>query len=80
MTLKCKECYRTICLLRHKHAIFIVVTHHQILGVITSRRMLWKIHAARIGKERDYLEHLGVGGRIILKFILNKLMGGFGLV
>jgi hypothetical protein len=56
-----------------------------IITVIKSRRMIWAGHVARMGrrgmhigfwwesqKERDHKEDLDVGGRIILKWILER--------
>jgi hypothetical protein len=37
-------------------------------------RFWWEIH-----KEREYYEHLDVGGRIIFRCILEKKMGWYGL-
>jgi hypothetical protein len=62
-----------------------------IIRMMKSRRMRWAGHVARIGrrgtyieywwesqKERDHWEDLDVGGRIILKLILD-MMGWYGL-
>ena len=54
--------------------------HHIFFRVIKSRRMSWAGHVARfgegrgayralVGKHEGNLEHLGVDGRIILKWI-----------
>jgi hypothetical protein len=53
--------------------------------MMKSRRMRWGGHAARTKKRNPYrilvekLEDLSVGGRIILKWILEKRMGWYGL-
>jgi hypothetical protein len=59
--------------------------------MIKSRRMRWTGHVERMGrsgihigfwweswKERDHQEDLNVGGRIILKWILDRI-GRYGL-
>jgi hypothetical protein len=60
-----------------------------IIRMIKSRRMKWEGHVARMRrrgmhvrflwesqKERDHYEHLDVGGRMILKLILERELGG----
>jgi hypothetical protein len=59
--------------------------------MVESRRMRWAGHITRMGrkgihiaflwerqKERDHYEYLEVGGKIILKWILDR-MGWYGL-
>jgi hypothetical protein len=62
-----------------------------IIRIIKLRRMRWAGHVARIGrrgmhigfwwesqKERDHQKDLAIGGRIILRWILDR-MGWYGL-
>jgi hypothetical protein len=63
-----------------------------IVRMIKPRRMRWAGHVARMGRgevhtewwlrnlrERDHWEDRGVDGRIILRWILRKWDGGYGL-
>jgi hypothetical protein len=63
-----------------------------IIRVIKSRRLRWAGHMARMGERRgayralvgkregrNHLEDSGVDGRIILKWIFERLHGGQGL-
>jgi hypothetical protein len=63
----------------HNEELHNVYTSSNIIGVIISGRMRWDIHVARVGNMRNSYkilvgnpEDLGVDGRTILEWILEK--------
>jgi hypothetical protein len=73
----------------HNKELYALYSSPNIIQVIKSRRLRWAGHVARMGKRRgacwvlvgkpvgrNYLEDRGVDGRIILKWIFERLYGG----
>jgi hypothetical protein len=69
----------------HNDELHSLYSSPNIVRVIKSRRMRWAGHAARMGRKevftgfvlggpkvRDHWEHLGVSGRITLRWILRR--------
>ena len=75
----------------HNEELNALYSSPNIIRVIKSRRMRWAVYVARMGRgevptgfwwgnlrKRDHLEHPGVDGRAILKWIFRMLDGGHG--
>jgi hypothetical protein len=82
--------FRNVCVgLVHNKELYALYSSPNIIRVIKSRRLRWAGHVARMGERRcayralvwklrevDHLKNPGVDGRIILKWIFERLDGG----